>query len=255
MVAMSKPSIPSILPGQGTLLAFLGRGRGGKSFLAACIIDLLRARGVAVLVADGDRTNATLTARYPDASRPENISDAAARRWLENIIAAVVDQRKVVVLDMGGGDTILFDLARELGLVPLLEENGVIVSAWHMLGNAPDDTSVLEAAEQDALFAPARTALVLNQGASGEGPDCTFTRTTSADAYRAALQRGAVQMVLPELKCASAIQARQISLEQAETNEAASEFAPLLFVDRRRVHVFRAQLADMLVSVRTWLPS
>jgi hypothetical protein len=222
---------------RGSLHAFLGRGRQGKSLAAAFIIDRQRARGADVVVADGDRTNATLSARYPDATRPDDISEAAARRWLERTIGMVVDQGKHVVLDMGGGDTHLFDLAQELQLVRLLEDAQLPVCAWHLMGNSPDDTSVLEAAERRALFTPVRTALMLNQGASGEGPGSTFQRTTGAEAFQAALRRGAIQLVLPELRCASAIQARQISLEQAEAADAPGHFAPFSFVERQRVRI------------------
>lgn len=251
----AQPVTNSHVAAGGTLIVLLGRGRSGKSFLGACIIDWLRARGTDVVVADGDRTNRSLTARYTDASSPADVSDAAARRWLEGRIAEVVDGRKVVALDMGGGDTLLLDLAREVGLVPLLEGAGVTVLVLHMLGNAPDDTSVLEAAEEGELFAPRHTALVLNRGATGEGPSSTFSRTIASSAYQGALARGAVSLQLPELKCAATIQARQISLEQAERAEVVEGLAPLSFIDRQRVRGFRRELENMLTQVADWLPS
>lgn len=167
----------------------------------------------------------------------------------------VVDQHKHVVLDMGGGDMHLFDLAQELQLVRLLEEAQLSVCAWHIMGNSPDDTSVLEAAERESLFTPARTALMLNQGASGEGPGSTFRRTMGAEAFQTALRRGAIKLVLPDLRCASAIQARQVSLEQAEATDAPGHFAPFSFVERQRVRIFRAQLEAMLAPVEAWLPT
>ena len=72
-------------------------------------------------VADADRTNATLAAFFKGVIRPDHPDDQTVHEWLDDLVNQQAENRKTVILDMGGGDQVFKRFARELELAKLME--------------------------------------------------------------------------------------------------------------------------------------
>lgn len=181
----------------------LGRGIHGKSFWVRLIADELRNAGRPVTVVDADRNNATLTSYLPDTVRPASAEDAdvedCVRAVTEDLMAAA--QPTTVVMDFGANDLTLKRISRKLGgFDTYLADGGVRAVAIHFLGVDPDDLALLHDMEA-GVFAPAATALVLNQALLPPGgPLSLFDPVMAHPVFTAATARGAVPLFMPRLE-------------------------------------------------------
>jgi hypothetical protein len=134
-------------PSEGTtapkLILALGRGKTGKSTFIRWAAEAALERGAEPVIADADRTNATLAAFFENVTRPESPEDEDVRLWLNDFVDRQIDTRFSAFLDLGGGDLILKTWARDLELAAFLEHHGVVPVAVHFLGCDLDDLSYL----------------------------------------------------------------------------------------------------------------
>jgi len=185
-------------------LVGLGRGRVGKSTGLRLLIDRARHAGRKVLAADGDRSNATLAAYYPDVTRPRSAEDDDLRVWLTELLDRAATERVSVALDLGGGDPILAKYGRDLGLVEFCESVGIRPVALYFLGPHLDDLKHVKAIEESGAFCPKDTVLVLNGGlvSDAQSEALAFEPIVSRPEFGAILERG-VYATMPRLACLS----------------------------------------------------
>jgi hypothetical protein len=157
------------------------------------------------------------------------------------------------VLDMGGGDLVFPDYAREREVVAMLADARAAIEpvAVHMILPTVSDLAVLERMEADSLFTPAATILALNAGPVGDTrpADIVFRRVRETAAYRAALARGAREIVVPTLGCMDLVDDTGLSFDQAMART-----SPLGLAHRQMVATFRRRLHAELDKVAPWLP-
>jgi hypothetical protein len=91
------------------------------------------------VIADADRTNATLSAFFQKVVRPPSAEDEEVRLWLNDFVDDQIERRFSAYLDLGGGDLVLKTWARDLELAPFLEANGITPIALHFAGCDLDD--------------------------------------------------------------------------------------------------------------------
>ena len=177
----------------------VGEGRSGKTTFARWLADQLGIRdllGEAVIatIAPGNRA---LERYVANVMQPASGDAGETAAWVGKVLAALPRRRLHGVFDAGGGDQSIATLIHdEPGLVTDLEERSLALVAAYFLGPRLADLAFLKSYEQ-AGFQPRATALVLNL-ALADDPGA-FDDIRRQPVYRAALERGAVELFLPAM--------------------------------------------------------
>ena len=100
------------------LLLALGRRQDGKSSFIRWCAERSIDQGGEPVIADCDRTNATLSAFFENVIRPESPEDDEVRLWLNAFVDRQIEERFSAFLDLGGGDLVLKTWARSLDSHP-----------------------------------------------------------------------------------------------------------------------------------------
>ena len=161
------------------------------------------------------------------------------------------------LVDLGGGDLLLKQLAREIGLVPFLERHDIRPVALHLIGPDRDDLAYLHDVEQDGLFAPTATVLVLNEALV---PARRAIRTAFQDTvlkhptFLTTLERGAKVVWMPRLEVAHEIDSRRLSFTAAEENQVKPGQPPIGPWNRQLIHNWLRDMETNFAPVAHWLP-
>jgi hypothetical protein len=225
-----------------------GRGKVGKSVLLRYGIERHLANGGNPVIADCDRTNATLAAFFPAAIRPKSAEDGDVRDWLNTLLDDQAEHQRTIYLDLGGGDLSLHAWARELDLVPFLQENGVTPVLVHCLGSDVDDLAYLRDLER--VFAPPHTAIMLNEGMvpANKAPLSAFEPTLDDEVLQAAVRRGAKVVRMPRLGCMQQVEQRRLTFEAASARSSG-----LGMTTCQMITVWRRQLEQTLAPILPWI--
>ncbi|MBV8912689.1 MAG: hypothetical protein JOZ05_06585, partial [Acetobacteraceae bacterium] len=213
-------------------------------------------------ILDGDRNDAYLASLFTEPGesttrsrvrRPDYADDTTVKAWLDAELSEMEGDGHSRVLDMGGGDLVFPDYAREREVVAMLADARAAIEpvALHLILPNASDLAVLERMETGGLFAPAATVLALNAGPVGDTrpPEIVFRRVRETEVYRAALARGAREIVVPTLGCMTLVDDANLSFEQAMARS-----SPLGLAHRQMVATFRRRLYVELDKVGSWLP-
>jgi hypothetical protein len=230
------------------LAVTLGRGRTGKSTFVRVMVERTQDEGREIAIADDDRTNATLAAFLRGVVRPEHSDETSVHDWLDALINQQAEDQVSIILDMGGGDQVFKGFARSLELAALLDGAGILPVALHFIGPDIDDLAYLTEIEESDAFCPPQTILVLNEGLIRDArqADAAFVEIRKHATYRAALKRGAREIVFPRLSCMQEVNARRLSFADAQST--------LGLTNRQRVAIWRREVAKALEPVNDWLP-
>jgi len=171
-----------------------------------------------IKIGDVDRTNATLTAFYSDlVESPHTADDKDVMNFLEKIIEGQIEEKYNLILDFGGGDLILKNLALRINLVEFFDRYGIEPVLFHHLGADMDYLSYLMSLEENNIFTPRRTIVVLNEfiTPSTQSVETAFDMIIGSRQLRAVLERGARMISLPELAPASHIDRKRLRFYDA----------------------------------------
>ena len=258
--ADDKAALP-LTPAEALALALFvvlaGRGGAGKTLLLRWIVERAIAAGRLLVIADGDRTNRSLPLFLDGVLAPKNADDATVLSWLEAIITQMIAERFNVVLDLGGGDLMLKKMALELKLQALLEASGLTPVLLHLLTPERECLAYLDALEDNGLFAPERTALILNEGLVPLGhanDETVFAAVREHKIFKAAIRRGAVPIVMPQLKPAFEINAQHLSFADAAAGKSKEGLPPLGVFDRQRTALWLVAMEKAFEPIAAWLP-
>ena len=252
------PSRAVDLSGQPRVVVLPGRGRVGKSTFIRWAAERAASASRPVILADLDRTNATLASYFDGVQRPEEGDDATTGRWLERLLQHAGQKKLSAFIDLGGGDTSFTRLAAEVpDLADAVESGGAKVVAVYMLGPQTDDLAPLATLEA-AGFQPTATALVLNEGLvpAGQTRSGAFARVIRHSAFRAAVERGAMPLWMPRLEPAAEIEARRVSFASARDGIAREgrKQTPIGPFDRSRIRRWLGDMDREMSDIATWLP-
>lgn len=233
----------------------LGRGGRGKSFLLRWLIERAQGRGRTLVVADVDRTNATLSAFFDGVLSPPSAHDADVKEFLASFIEEQIEKRFDAAIDLGGGDLILKQIARETELVSFLSSHRIKPVAIHLIGAATDDLAYLQAVE-DGVFAPEATILVINEATvpPHRTAFAAFEKLQTHPVFMKAIERGAVAVRMPRLEPASEMDAHRLTFSAAESGSESGDkhlFGPWR---RQQVAIWRRQMEESFAPVAAWLP-
>lgn len=241
------PSLDSAvdLTGKPRIVMTFGAGRSGKSTLLRWAVERSQRGGNAdsLVLATADVRRPTLKQYFPGTLTPPSMSILLTR---------LIEAKMTAAIDFGADQT-LFPL---LGEVPDLQfvmtDCGVEPVALYMLTPRVNDLSVLVEMERSG-FQPVATALVLNTGTMmSENPVAEFGRLRQHSAYKAALHRGAVELWMPKLFAAKAIEERGIGFWQAL--ERSTDPKALGMFDRSRVARWLELMEAAFAPIVSWLP-
>ena len=240
-------------PDTPRLIVAGGRGKVGKSSWLRWAIEENIARGGAPVIADGDRTNPTLTAVCPQATRPSSAEDEDVRDWLNALIEDQIETRRTVFLDLGGGDTTLKRWSRNLDLANFLPQHGIAPVLLHVLGSDIDDLAYLR--DLETVYAPKHTAIVLNEGMvpSGRSPLAAFETVLSNEIFQRARSRGAAVVKMPRLGCMQDVDGRRIGFADAEAGNVKPGQEKLGPVRRQMVAMWRREMAACTAPIAQWI--
>jgi len=235
----------------------LGRGSRGKSFLVRWLAERAHIQGRPIVVGDADRTNASLSAFFDQVVTPPSADDRDVRAWLQQFVEQQIDKKFSAIIDMGGGDMILKQIAREFDLVDFLVSNGITPVVLHLIGPDRDDLSYLRDVEHDALLAPKCTALVLNEAT-------VPAHRTASNAFEGeirgqlpfveAVKRGAVPLRMPRLEPAGEIDSHRLTFSEAEDGRNKAGQQVLGPWKRQQVAVWRRSMEACFSPIAMWLP-
>jgi hypothetical protein len=253
---MAKPTAETIAA-QPKLAVPLGRGSRGKTWWVRWAVERAQSQGREVVLADADRTNATLSAYFEGVVTPPSADDRDVREWLAAFVEQQIERKFTAVLDLGGGDLVLKRVAREIGLVGFLGQYGIRPVAVHLIGPDPDDLAYLRDVESDGVFAPEATILVLNEALvpAHRTPRAAFEETVRSHPILAqTLARGARLVWMPRLEPASEIDARRLTFAAAEASRVKPGQAPIGPWRRQQIAAWRRAMEDAFAPAADWLP-
>jgi hypothetical protein len=218
-------------------------------------------QGGETIVAAADPQNRSLKNYLEDVAEPPTNDATATSRWLEALLRHVMDEKTSALVDLGGGDTALHKLLTTVpDLAVVLDEAGVVPVAIYTLGPRVDDLAALASFEAFG-FRPAATVLVRNEGLADPMAEReeSFARLIRHSTYRAAAERGAIEVWMPRLDPAvtQEIEAKRLSFMQARDGlqPEGRNVTPLGPFDRSRVRNWLTLMEARLNPIVSWLPS
>jgi len=257
VLAVDTSQAPAATQAQPLCIVPLGRGTRGKTWWVRWAIGRALAQGRDVVIADADRTNATLSAFFDSVVTPPSADEADMRDWFAAFVERQIADRFNALIDLGGGDLILKQLAREIGLTAFLESHAIRPVAVHLLGPDRDDLAYLHDVEQDGIFAPEATILVLNEALvpRNRSEKVAFQSTIlEHPAFLRALDRGAKVVWMPRLAAAHEVDARRLTFTAAEDNQIKPGQPPIGPWNRQLIHNWLRDMEANFAPVARWLP-
>ena len=263
-VAPQRPArtlpVPS-LAGLAPFWVLAGRGNTGKTVMARYLAGELEQRGVGRFVlAALDPGNRLLAEFVPTVHQPPGTGERETALFLRDFLPRVMKAKAPVIADVGAGNTAWEATIRARPTLPRdLEDAGVGLINAYFFGASPDDPAILEQ-HAGAGYTPRATLLVLNEHNVGSAAD--FDRIRAHPGYKAALARGAVEIILPvlETRVAQLIEARRYHFFQARDGivppENPNPPLQLSAIERVMVREFIDGVAKELAPLEAagWLP-
>ena len=257
-MAKSNQVPPALQPAtQPKLLVPLGRGARGKTFLVRWMLERAQSQGRDIVVADADRTNATLSSFFDGVVTPPSADDRDVKEFLAQFIERQIEEKFSAVLDLGGGDLVLKQIARETQLVQFLSQHGVTPVAIHCIGADVDDLAYLQDVEQSGIFAPDATVLVLNEATvpAHRTPLSAFESTVrNHPILTKVIERGGKLVRMPRLEPAGDIDARRLTFAAAEEGRVKDGQQVIGPWKRQQIAIWRRVMEESFAPVAAWLP-
>jgi hypothetical protein len=235
-----------------------GRGRTGGSTMLDLLIQLARAAGRPVLIGDGDRRNTTLAGLYPPKGRdgarqPATDELPDLKDWLMELMGEAVTTRTSLVVDLGGGDRLMQEMGKDLGLIEFCEESGVEPVALYFTGPDMDDFEHVLAIWRAGYFRSRRGILFLNEHLVPQGrtPVGAFDGILARPEMEELVEGGIETVLLPRLSCLKEMRAAGFDFLTAASGKV--RFDPMrAFMVKSWVKSVREKLAH--VGADQWLP-
>ena len=219
---------------QQVLAVRMGRGRTGGSTLLDWLIQCSRDAGRTVAIADGDRRNPTLAGLYPPgtpggATQPATDETADVKDWITQLLAETVASKSSLVLDLGGGDRVLSEYGRDLGLIEFCEATGIEPLALFVSGPEMDDFEHVLAIWRAGYFSSKRSVLVFNENlvTQGRTPVGAFEPIMNRPEIKEIMLGGVEIVFMPRLPCMNEMRRLGLSFLDAIHNKPGSGGKPL----------------------------
>jgi hypothetical protein len=241
------------LTGQNKIIFAVGRGKTGKTTLLRWMAETALLSDRPFLMADIDPTNASFASYFDGVSRPDTDDPAGVNRWLQAFIEYAVKHQTTAMIDLGGGDTTLRILATEMpGFAQQIEEAGLVPVSFYLAGAQPDDLAPIATLAARG-FSPRARAVVLNESTAeiGLSRQQAFMRVVRNRVLLDQLGSGAINLWMPRLHAADAVESRRSTFAAARDGQTAP---PLGIFDRSRVKSWLEAMDKQFQGVKSWMP-
>lgn len=242
---------PSLAPavdltGKPRVVMTFGAGRSGKSTLLRWVVERAIDRdgetGTGAVLATVDTMRPTLQRFFPGAIVPKQPDG------LERLVSRLIELKRTAAIDFGADASLVPLLNQVPDLQQMMQDHGVEPVALYLLTPRSSDLTVLMAMEA-AKFQPMATGLILNMGTIvGQDPEAEFGQLRRHSVYKAAVDRGAVEVWMPKLHRAKEVEDRGISFRKALAADSG-----LGLFDRSRVSGWMAAMDQAFAPVASWL--
>ncbi len=243
------------------LFITVGRQRVGKTTFMNVLIQALRQQGAGITIWNADQLNTThnLTVFHADALQPKSSDFEDGKAWLEERIQDQMEGQYDVMLDVGGGETPLSRLVREVPIVSSAARQGIRVVLAHVIGPDQADVDYLKHYMKNDLFAPEATLIVLNGGLvlSGRSIAGAFAEVREHAVIKEAISRGARLTVMPALSCMAKVTDRGLTFDEAAEGISKGKLGTMSFLDQERVAIWwQKAIPEFLMTIPAdWLPA
>jgi hypothetical protein len=199
--------------------------------------------------------NRNLVDFAPGTMQPPSSDALATANWATKRLLAMQKARWGGVWDFGGGDTSQrLMIQAQPDMADRAEQEGLAIVAAYLFSPRLDDLAFLKTYERMG-FRPRATVLILNLGkATGH----LRSMTSGQPEYRAALDRGAVEIWLPALpqSVALAIEKARVTFSQARDGEAPAgkREAAISLLERVMVREWMMAMDAEFRAIESWLP-
>lgn len=247
------------LSGLARVWMLLGRGGSGKSTVARWLGGNLADRDLlgSTILAALDPTNRTLAQFFSGVRQPQTRDGSETAAFLRRMVQFTKTKKLHGVWDFGGGDQ---SMSKTIEIDPQFDRtmraHGTAAVAAYLLTPSIDDL-VLLASFEAAGFQPEATALILNLG---KAPNlAAFGPLRAQSAYKAAIARGAVEIIMPDLEPASValeIERRRLHFFQVrdEIVPAGMKAAPIDGLEAMMLRTWLKRMDMAFAPVAGWLP-
>jgi hypothetical protein len=248
---------PIDLTDKPKVLMAIGAGGTGKTMLLRYFTDAVLTRDSRAHLAAIDPEKRELTAYFEGVMEPSGYDPDTVLTWLRSFLPFLTDHRGSALIDFGGGDTALPRLVTEIPtLAADMEAAGIYPVAIYPMTPRVTDLSPLATLER-AGFQPQATAIVLNEGRMPTADrDAWFGQHRRHSVYRAALNRGAVELWMPRLSEWKKIEDRQLRFTHARDGIVPDgrKAAPLGLLDRAGVRTWMSRMQIAFAPISSWIP-
>jgi hypothetical protein len=242
------------------LMIVVGRQRVGKTSFLNALTQHLQERGGSFAIWDADQLNETnnMSVFHTDAIRPRSSDPEDVKAWLEARFIELGERGYDAVLDVGGGDTPLARLIKDVPVAATLEEFGVRLVAVHVVGPDMADLDYLDRFDRDDLFAPEAVLIVRNGGLvlTGRSIDFAFEQMDRHPSVARATVKGAELVTMPLLSCMAEVTDRKLRFADAMNGKPGADGRTLSLFDRARVRKWwNLDFPTMAARIPpSWLP-
>jgi hypothetical protein len=244
--ALPAPSLASAvdLSGKPRVVMTFGAGRSGKSTFLRWTVEraIDRDGETGAVLATVDALRPTLQRFFPSAIVPKQPDG------LERLISRLIELKRTAAIDFGADASLVPLLTQVPNMHQMMLDHGVEPVVLYLLSPRSADLTVLMAMEA-ARFQPTATALILNMGTMvGQDPEGEFGQLRRHSVYKAAVERGAVEIWMPRLFAAKAVEDRGIAFRKAVGADGG-----LGLFDRSRVANWLTAMDLACAPIASWL--
>lgn len=254
-----KPSAAGVdLTGRPRVLMVFGPGSSGKSMLIRWTIERAQRRddGEPLAMATMDVERPTLLRYFPDAMKPKPADTFDG--YLQWLLTKLTERPVTTAIDFGADQNLLPMVSQVPELHQVLDQAGLGVVALYLVTPRQEDLTLLGKMEQ-AGFQPAATGIVCNLGrATSDRPEAAireFAAVRRHSVYRAAIDRGAVEVLMPRHYAAQVIEVRSpLGLFQAADKDAQVSGRPMTAFDVSKSLSWLKAMEIEMAPISSWLP-
>ena len=237
-----------------------GRGRTGGTTFLDFLIQRARRVGRAVTIADGDPNNATLADLYPQGEpggviRPRGTDIGDVTEWVTEVTSQMAADQSSMVLDMGAGDKVLEEHAKDMNLREFCEAAGVQPLAIYSIGPTVDDFNHVMNIYEKGYFRSDRSIVVLNESLvpAGKSSGGAFDFVFSNPRYEQ-IDEGAQSVIMPKLACMNAMRDEGLSFFDAAAGKRGRNGRPMSLGHQFMIKTWINRMEENLYQVEGWLP-
>jgi hypothetical protein len=246
--------------GRPVLAIRLGRGRTGGSTVLDFLVQRARRRGRAINVADGDPGHATLSELYPPgepggALRPRGTEIGDVAEWVTEVVSRMAADQVSMALDMGAGDKVLEEHAKQMNLGEFCEASGIALLGIYTIGPKKDDVKHAMKIYEKGYARCDRTLFVLNESLveNNKGALAAFDFLMEDERYQA-IEHEVRTVSMPTLACMEVMRGEKLSFYAAMDSERGASGRPMSLGHQFIVRTWINRMEKSLAPVDGWLP-